>query len=336
MIGRGALRLFRRSFGGRPISENAFHRVDTQFSRARLIVKAYYLLSIYFSASTIPQMHDMAGATGAWLYLWPVRWIGHASNAATIIDWLCFAWLLTSLAAFAFTQSRIIRTLFACAMLEVAAVSNSLGGINHGFHAWFWVGFLLIFLPARMEAAPSRSGKMAYLSVIAGCQTLLLSFYTLAGFQKFAAGIHSVDHGALGNFSSFGLASTIADRMVQTGTTPLLGRAMVDYPWLSLPLFLPIIFIQMMAVIVAFRPRLHPVWGWALIAFHVGTWLLMEILFIQHVALLALFLVASPFTPDRMAWRDALADIPVIGPLANLLPRRRAGPALEPELPPAE
>ena len=334
MMMRSTLRLVRRSLSGAPLPGPRFHRVQYQFERSRLLVKAYYLLSIYFSASIIPGLHNVAHDAQAWLFLWPVRWLAYV-EVATAVDVLTLAWLIASLLAFAFTDNRMVRLLFSVALLQVAAAANSLGGINHAYHAWFWMSVVLVFLP---NAHGTRADKMAFLSVIAGCQALLLTFYTLAGFQKFGAGAAALQHDLTGNFSSSSLAATLADRMLQTGTQPLLAEFVIDHPWLSQPLFLPIIFIQMMSIIIAFRPRLHLAWGLALIAFHVGTWLLMEILFIQHIALLALFLMASPFAPRKLEWRQALDDIPVAGPALSWVVRqvRWRNPRLKPELPSAE
>lgn len=329
------LRPLRRSFAGAPIVESPIGRVGIQFDRARMVVKGYYLLSIYFSAAAIPTLHDTAIAAPSWNFLWPVRWMP-AGGVAGMVDLLAAAWLTLSLLAFVFTGSRAIRALFALATLQVAAAANSLGGINHAYHAWFWIGAFLVFLPAVAEVN-RRATMMTYLAIVAGCQVLLLTFYTMAGFQKFGAGAAALGMGAYGNFSPTSLAATIADRILQTGTSPPLAHLLVDNPWLSLPLFVPAIVIQMLAVIAGFRPRLHRAWGAAIIVFHLGTWLLMEILFVQHVALLALFLLASPFAPARFDWKATLSDVPLFGPVATWLmrrpPRRRD---LEAELPPAE
>lgn len=333
---RGLLRTLRRSFSGDPISGEAFRKVDRHFRRARHVVKGYYLLSILFSAAAIAQIHETGLMAQDWDFLWPVSWLSFVEPGPAS-DWLALAWLAASIAAFQFTGRRVARVLFSVTMLQVAAVANSLGGMNHLYHAWFWVGAVLIFLPDGPGRRSARSTKMTYLSVVAGCQTLLLGFYTLSGFIKFGAGGAAMSDGVTGNFSANVLAETLAHRILQTGTSPLLADIVIDHAWLAQPLFLPLIFVQMVAVIAAFRPRLHRIWGYAIIAFHVGTWVLMEIFFYQHVALLALFLVASPFAPRRTTVREVAADIPIIGPLINLLPiwpGRK--PRLEPELPAAE
>lgn len=78
-------------------------------------------------------------------------------------------------------------------------------------------------------------------------------------------------------------------------------------------MFLGLVYVQLVAVCIAFRPRLHMVWGYALIGFHTGTWLLMEIAFPHHILFLLLFFVLSPFRPRRWTVRDAIGDLPVLG-----------------------
>lgn len=330
-----ALRLMRRIrgvFASAQPEDRPFDRVTWSFAQARVIVKFYYLVSIYFSAAAIPELHQTALSSDSWDFVWPVAWLSHV-DIPRAVDWITFAWLSLSLLAFQFPGSRIVRILFAAALLQVAGVSNSLGGINHGYHAWLWIGVILVLLPSvPMAAEPSRSLKMAYLRVISACQAYLLMIYSLAGLWKLAGGLQAIRNGTQGNFSPEGLSLTLADRILQTGTTPLLADMVIDRLWLSQPMFLGLIYIQFVAIAIVVRPRLHMAWGYFIIAFHIGTWLLMEILFIQHVVLLALFLVYSPFRLARWSLRDALADLPLLGWLARLMPRP-ARTGLEPEFP---
>ncbi|MGE3972347.1 MAG: hypothetical protein AB7E78_13450, partial [Porticoccaceae bacterium] len=79
------------------------------------------------------------------------------------------------------------------------------------------------------------------------------------------------------------------------------------------PIFLALIYIQVVSVIVAFRPRLHLVWGYLQIGFHLGTWLLMEIIFNEHILLLLILLVLSPQRPAFRRFSEFLEDLPFLG-----------------------
>jgi len=330
------LRWLRRQLGSAmPIAESPFGRIGVAYGRAQLMVKFYYLASIYFACATIVDIHETARQTPSWDFLWPVGWLAHSPvDIATAIDCLALLWLLACLLCLQFDRW-FFRALFAIAALQVGAASNSFGGMNHAYHAWFWIGFCLIFLPDAVGRTGPRAAKMGYLTVIATCQALLLSFYSLAGLWKILGGIFALLAGREGNFSPNGLSLTLADRILQTGTSPLLGRVVIEHTWLSQPMFLAVIYIQFVAVIAAFRPRLHACWGYFIIAFHIGTWLLMEILFIQHVVLLALFLVMSPFAPQTLTLREIAADLPALGRLARRLvpPSRKPLPRPLPEVP---
>lgn len=68
---------------------------------------------------------------------------------------------------------------------------------------------------------------MAYLSVIAGTQALIRLFYSFAGFWKFFWGLGPLFQGIEGNFAPRGLALQLANRILETGTVPLLGHFVI-------------------------------------------------------------------------------------------------------------
>jgi len=203
--------------------------------------------------------------------------------------------------------------------LFAVAISNSRGGIDHAFHIWLWIGICLVFLPSvRSAGALSRTVKMTYLSVIVAVQALILLFYTLAGFWKVKGGLSPLLHGIEGNFSPRGLALQLADRILETGTKPLLADFVITNYWLIWPMFLALLYVQLVAVLVVLRPRLHIVWAHILILFHIGTWVLMEIDFPQHVLFLGLLFAMSPFRPRQWNFREVLSDLPGFGLLVRL------------------
>ena len=129
------------------------------------------------------------------------------------------------------------------------------------------------------------------------------------------AGIWAVFKGEDGAFSLQGLTYTLADRMVQTDTDPLLANFFIENYVLAWLAYLAVMYIQFTAIAVAVRPRLHRIWGSLLIMFHLSTWLLMEIIFKEHVLLLVMFFVFSPFRPIEYDLRKILADLPILGRL---------------------
>ena len=138
---------------------------------------------------------------------------------------------------------------------------------------------------------------MSYLTVVRTAKVLFFTFYSLSGFWKGGTdGVQDLFAGLEGNFAPRGFALQLADRIVQTNTTPLLADIAIRNYWLGWPAFLVLIYAQFFALVAVFRPRLHVLWGYLIIGFHVGTGLLMDIFFQQHVMRCYLF-VPLPFRP---------------------------------------
>ena len=95
--------------------------------------------------------------------------------------------------------------------------------------------------------------------------------------------------------------------------TNTIGTFIVTYPLVGWLLYLGAIYLQLFAVVAAFRPALHRVWGMVLIGFHLMSALTFAIGFPRNVLLLALFLVGSPFVEGKPSWRTVLTQLPVIG-----------------------
>lgn len=294
-----------------PSRDPVFPRIDFQFLRAQGLVRFYYLASMFIAYLMMPEVHTMVGESQAWSFLWPIRWLPMVGDWA--IEWIVVGAFAAAGLSFQFPAVRTFRALFALFFLCSVGIENSQGAMDHSYHAWLWLGICLVFLPGLNSKAPRRAGKMAYLSVIAGAQTLTLLFYSFAGFWKFFWGLGPLFQGIEGNFAPRGLAMQLANRILETGTVPLLGHFVITHYWLSYPMFLVLIYMQLVALFVALRPRLHLIWGYGLIVFHMGTWLLMEIYFPVHVLLLGLLFVMSPFRPDRWTVREVLCDLPIFG-----------------------
>lgn len=304
-----------RTFLGsrRPIEGSIFSRINFRFERARFLVSVYYVVSAYLSYAVMPSVHHQVETIHDWRFLWPIRWIGDVGNI-TILEWFPVAAMVASLLAFQFPAQRIWRILFALFCLFITAAVNSHGGISHGLHLWLWIGVCFVLLPGIKKAGRTdRATKVAYLSIVAAAEVLQLLFYSMAGFLKVLGGVAALFVGTEGNFAPRGLALQLADRMLQTGTTPLVAHLAINWFWLSWLAYLALIYIQFVSVAVAFRPRLHAAWGYLIILFHLGTWLLMEIAFSENVLFAGLMLVMSPFKPQHNDVRKALCDLPGFG-----------------------
>ncbi|MBN9589497.1 MAG: hypothetical protein BGN85_12195 [Alphaproteobacteria bacterium 64-11] len=309
-----------------PLRDPVFGRIEIEFTRATYLVRFYYLVSAFIAYGMMRSIHAMTEQSSAWVFLWPVKWL-HSVNPDLyfLLEVMPLIAMFAALAAMQFPNRILPRVVFAIFCLFSVAVTNSQGGIDHAYHMWLWIGLCFIFLPPIPSTGLiSRADKMSYLSAIVGTQALLLLSYTLAGFWKTRGGLIPLFHGELGNFAPTGLASQLADRMLVTGTHPLLANFVINNYWISYFLFLGLIYTQLVAVLVILRPRLHVVWGYILILFHTGTWLLMEIDFPQHVLFLGLLFVLSPFRPTRWNLPEVVCDVPGFGFLGRLVWRSPA------------
>lgn len=287
-----------------------FARLETHFAKAELLVRLFYMLSAYKAYQMWEYLHFLTLQEPRLAPRWAIFWIESVPlklvQVTDTLGLICFAFALL---AFWKPGQRTFRAGYSLTLLFCLAIPPSIGGTNHGDHAWFWTSLCFVFLPV----ARNRTGKLIYCQTFAFAQALMLFFYTLAGFWKVRYGVASLVQGVEGNFSPRGLAITLADRIVQTNTEPLLGPFFIDNYLLAWPLFLGLIYAQFVAVAIVFRPSLHIPWGLILIAFHVGTFVLMEISFPNHVLLLLLLLVSSPFArTDWLQW-GTLAKVPGAG-----------------------
>lgn len=107
--------------------------------------------------------------------------------------------------------------------------------------------------------------------------------------------------------------------MIEMDRPTILGPWLADHPVVGWPVHLLVIYIELTALFVWFRPNQHRVFGVALVCFHFGTFLLLGISFPRQV--LVLLLIWSPFVPDRQSLRVAVVSLPGVGRLLRELVR---------------
>ena len=156
------------------------------FERARLLVLFYYIASVYISAEIAVGVGQTTKAIQHWDFLWPLYWVDpeNARIQLNVVAILCF---LSSLLAAVFHRVRAIRILFCAFFLLASTVTNSYAGINHPYHAWFWVSFVLIFLPGKSHERQkffSRAHMMSYTTTFLMAQVMLFLFIPCQVFIK--------------------------------------------------------------------------------------------------------------------------------------------------------
>lgn len=165
------------------------------------------------------------------------------------------------------------------------------------------VSFLFLFLPnplKRIKFAPEKA-----LIVISAVQFNLLLIYSMSGVSKIITSIAGFKTGnAL--LLPEGLPIRIITHIVGTYSAPELAPMAGPFAALrswTYPLTLGVDFLQTTAVLLAFKPRYHKACGILLVAMHVANSLLFNIHYFDHIALLGIFLVMSPFAPKRAQFK---------------------------------
>jgi len=298
---------------------------QSAFAHSQLIVKMFYLFLAFIG------INATVGRSASWVDgealrpLWPVAWFDlvGAEYAGWFIVLLCF--LLFAVGLFWVEHSWARAGMFV-AFFQIAALNNSFGKINHGLHGLIIISFVLIFFPKISRLGETSIAKrQRALLVFAFAQIMFMLFYSMSGVWKVYAGIDQslfMGH-TYHTFHPDALALQVAHRLVQTNSESILGGLIVQYPILGFAPYLAAIYLETFALVAAFRPSLHRIWGISMIMFHMGTWLTMTISFNVNIVLLGLFFVYSPFASHH-DWKVSLRQLPLLGfPLSWLL--RRAG-----------
>ena len=296
-------------------------RHRAMFDQAFWLVRAYYAAMLYIAYGEMSPLWRIAVNGGNIDPLWPVFWTTDVQLASISI---MVAMVTTAVLAVVFPDRRWPKLLVFVAFLLTASFRTSfgLGSINHGNHYWLWLAFCFCFLPSggREDLRTSMASRYRFLLTFWFAQALILLFYSMSGFWKLAAGIEALVLGEFSGFHPDALAQITAWKMLQTGDESLLGPTLMAYPWVGWPAHLWVIYVELVAFIVLFRPALHRLWGAMLVAFHIGTFLLLNISFPKHVLVLTLLFVWSPFVQRQADLVTVISLLPGLGWLSRRTP----------------
>jgi len=282
------------------------------FERARLLVRLFYGLTAVEVSRALESWPRWRAET-EWDPLWAVTWfdpVGMETGVAITIVMLAVGVFGSLLAP----GARPFRILAFVGLLLYGSLANSFGKINHGIHPFIYISFLFVLLPSgrASEKNPPRAFRQQYLLVFWAAQSSMLMLYTLSGLWKLYGGVMQFLVGQVGNFHIRGMAYQIADRLMQDHGTSMLGPFLIERPVLGWFLLLGGIYLELCSFWIAFRPRLHRLWGVALMCLHLGNVLVLTIAFPGFILLLALLFLASPFQWTRSSPGELLANLPFL------------------------
>jgi len=282
------------------------------YERAVVIVRVYYALSVAVAVQSISGWPGYARLQNA-DPLWPAHWWFDRVGVRTGVNVIFCAYLVAAAVVMLLPERRWARLAYAFTLLQYMALLNSFDKVNHSLHAWLFVSIVLILLPRGPWDGRRRIGdRQFFLTVVWVAILVVLLFYTLTGAWKIDEAVRGVIDGRINGFSFSGFSHIVGLRLLTNNQGTVLGPFFTHNEIPGWALFVGTMYLETSSVIIVFRPRLHRLWGAGLIAFHVGTQLAMGFTFPENIVLVGLFLVCSPWTPDRIGVRDALLDLPLV------------------------
>lgn len=331
MIRRLRLALARGKWPRRASFDAEAHRAA--FDQVWWLVQFYYAVTLFIAYWMMSFIWETTKDGGATDPLWPVFWAKDIDAAGPL---LVIVLIASAVLALLFTSRNWPRILIFLSLVTAVAywMSAGQGSVNHGSHFWIWLGFVFCFLPSgsREEIRQKIALRHRYLLVFWAGLALILLFYTMSGFWKVAGAIEAIAVGRTSAFEPTALAIISAWTMLLDKEPTILGPLIANYPWIGWPFHLGVVYIELFAFLIAFRPSLHRLWGLILIGFHVGTFLVLGISFPQHMFVLTLLLIWSPFAMRQYSFSEMAQQLPLFGWLWR---PSEAKARQTPDLPPA-
>lgn len=276
-----------------------------------VLVKVFYLVVcfiLYKNISALVLMGVNEPTDPLWIIyiVWEQFLLGNGVLIASIA-------LPISLLAAVFPVSVLLRVCVFLIMFVFVAYINSNGSISHRFHFIVYISFLLIFLPRYKVRSTANNKRYALqtINVFWLIQFFLLFTYTLSGLWKLL-GFNTV------LFTTQALADTVLNRTAQSASSTLIiwQGIIAKSPIIFQVMHVGIVFIQIISVLIFFRPHLIKAYGVILIVFHFGTNFLMGISFPYHVFAWGLFFILTPMS-QKTNFGYMLLSIPLFGDIVR-------------------
>lgn len=279
------------------------------YDRAVLMVRLFYasgLFLVYLDTAEWRGMLEARSLAGPWTLDWLPDDSVHRG-----VPWILGGYLATAILVTALPQLRLVRAANFVMLVQYVSLLQSFGYIRHTHHAWLWASGILVLLPNRNWSGRTTAEHRHYfLSTIWLAQLVVAAFYSLTGFWKVAGIGEALVRGEPSMLGGEGFMWVVVRGQILVEDPALLSGFLIDHPRVAWASYLATIYVELVAVVVAFRPRLHRIWGVLLIAFHFATELTMRISFVPAVVVVAVLFVGSPLAPGGVHLKESLLDLP--------------------------
>lgn len=311
----------------RPMSLSALAHDDSVVAAARGLVRYYYYLAPFtvfmYAASPLAARQNF---DPVWSLFWSNALSLEYVTTLNIIRFGALAAVLIGIFAHRYMVGRIA---VCVAFLHIHALESSFGSQNHQLFLWVYTSFLLIFLPAGWERDESFESRHKLLLSIWLAQAVVMLSYTMAGLQKFHAGIVQSMQGSVGALSPEAFAYHIAYWLPRLQEEAAFGPFIIEHPFVGWPFFVGIVFVQIFALWTMVRPGLQKNWIFILVIFHFGTYFTMGISFHPMILLIIVLFLGTPFAKREYSLREFMYDLPILGQVLEYLASARKYPKQE-------
>ncbi len=284
-----------------------------RYVAARTLVQAYYAVLFFIAVGSLYAWPGYLDTTEL-IPRWPVFWLRYVDleRGISLILWF---YLVGSALGLILAKYRWARVVVFLSLLEYLAFKFSFGSINHGDHLGVLLSFMMIFLPPGWTRSPppARKTRAATLLAFSAAQAMIMLTYSMSGMWKLVAVVSQTIQGEVSALAPSALARHVAEKLLSSDTTSLLGPWLIEHYWIGWPLMIGTLYLEFFALWAVPRPSLHRLFGLGLIFLHLATHLTLNVSFVQNTLWLALFFVFSPFNPDRPSWRQTARDLPLLG-----------------------
>ena len=251
--------------------------------------------------------------------LWPLAWANPLHSE--VLGFLFFGVASFGCAAATLKpRARWARITAIVGVFLLLALRYSYTGVQHRTYTLLGLAFFFALMPAlpRREAADPDTQRRALLLAFGGAFFVLFT-YSWAGAIKLWGAAEALAHGNDSLFDFETMPAVMHNRVMSIQNPPPLAAFLLDHPALARTGFFAAYYMEVVSLAALYRGHLQRWWFGILLAFHALTWATMGIFFVPATGMLLLLLFFSPFAREASRWREALEELPWLGPIIACL-----------------
>lgn len=283
------------------------------FERAKSLVQIFYYVQIALAVMNMIKLGAADPGRGGFQPLWPVFWTGSIGyTEARLILFTTF--LVTSFLGAIFWKFPLGRIVSFIGFWQLHALESSFKGQADFFlYPWLYTSFFFMFLPSLKNQA-EHLVKKKFLLIVWGAQALFLLTYTMAGAFKIYTGIIQMVQGQISAFHPYAFPYQIMVQNFVWNRHSYFGDILINNWLISWPMYIGAIYFEFFSFYAAIKTELQRLWGFMMIFLHVGAVLFLGIPFWEHILLLSIIMLYTPFMSDDLVFTDVLKALPLFGP----------------------